>query len=112
MSGEVWKYITEQASIIKSTRLEEMKKLAKQCEKEELEKISGFKLFIKPEYLLNGDLVVKIEASRKIMLGYLTQSITGGFEVSADGEISFYEKPIKVTERTSVRERWESMVNS
>jgi hypothetical protein len=39
------------------------------------------------------------------MFGYLTQSITGGLEVSADGEISFYERPIKVTERTRVRER-------
>ena len=112
MSIEVWEYIVKQASMIKESRLDEMKALAKECKAEKQDSHSGYEIVVKSDYLLNGDLVVKIEATRKILFGYLTQSISGGFEISVNGEITDYEKPSKVIERTSVRESWEAMANS
>ncbi|MCU7810012.1 MAG: hypothetical protein KZQ77_02075 [Candidatus Thiodiazotropha sp. (ex Notomyrtea botanica)] len=112
MSTEVWKFITEQVALLKSARLHDMQLLAKQCETEVLSELRGYKVIVKPEYLLNGDLIIRVEASRKRIFGFVTQSISGGFEVSVEGKVTDYDKPIRVTERTATRERWEAMANS
>ena len=112
MSAKVWGYIQELSGSIKGQRIDEMKEFAKNYSSEKIDGPLGYQIIIDPHYLLNGDLVVRIEAIKKILFGKVIHSIIGGFEVSVDGSITDYEKPIKKYESAKKREFWESQKQS
>jgi hypothetical protein len=87
-----------------------MKEMALNFRSEKLiDTISGYDVELHPAYLLNGNLVVSIEATKKQLFGSYIKSIKGGFKVSPDGMFTIHETPVVSWESTRQRNHWEKL---